>query len=308
MKVIRPLVLALALAPAALFGANKEMQALQRDVFLLQEEVRNLQKSLNEKMTEVRTLVEQTLAASNKSGTSVAVLESGIRDRMVEQQKSLTTPVINMGVKIDQMASDFGALRESISDLSERMNKMQTQIVDLNNTVKVLSAPPAPPPGVSEGPAATTSAAPAPATPPPGMSAKALYDSAMKDRGAGSFDLAVQGFQEYLRYYGNTDLAPNAQFYIGQIHYDRNQFEPAIRAFDAVLEKFPSNNKTADATYMKGMALLRSGKRNDAGVEFLNVITNFPNSEVAAKARTQRKALGLNPNPTVPAASTRPKR
>ena len=306
MKVIRPLVFALALAPAALFGANKEMQALQRDVFLLQEEVRSLQKSLNEKMTEVRTLVEQTLAASNKSGTSVAVLESGIRDRMVEQQKSLTTPVINMGVKIDQMANDFGALRESISDLSERMNKMQTQIVDLNNTVKVLSAPPAPPPGANEGASATTSAAPA--TPPPGMSAKALYDSAMKDRGAGSFDLALQGFQEYLRYYSNTDLAPNAQFYIGQIHYDRNQFEPAIRAFDAVLEKFPTNNKTADATYMKGMALLRSGKRNDAGVEFLNVITNFPNSEVAAKARTQRKALGLNPSPTVPAASTRPKR
>jgi tol-pal system protein YbgF len=305
MKVIRPLVLALALAPAALFGANKEMQALQRDVFLLQEEVRNLQKSLNEKMTEIRTLVEQTLASSNKSGTSVAVLESGIRDRMVEQQKSLTTPVINMGVKIDQMANDFGSLRESISDLTERMNKMQTQIVDLTNTVKVLSAPPAPPPGVNESPSATSAA---PSTPPPGMSAKPLYDSAMKDRGAGNFDLALQGFQEYLRYYANTDLAPNAQFYIGQIHYDRNQFEPAIRAFDAVLEKFPSNNKTADATYMKGMALLRSGKRNDAGVEFLNVITNFPNSEVAAKARTQRKALGLNPSPTVPAASTRPRR
>jgi TolA-binding protein len=302
MKLIRPVVMALALAPAALFGANKEMQALQRDVFLLQEDVRGLQKSLNEKMAEIRTLVEQTLAASNRSGTSVAVLESGIRDRMAEQQKSLAAPVMSMGAKIDQMSSDFGALRESISDLTERMNKMQTQIVDLTNTVKVLSAPPAPPPAIGESPSAATGAA---STPPQGMSAKALYDSAMKDRGAGNLDLALQGFQEYLRYFGNTDLAPNAQFYVGQIHYDRNQFEPAVQGFDAVLEKFPSNNKTADATYMKGMALLKSGKRNDAGREFLNVITNFPNSEVAAKARTQRKALGLNPSPTVPSSARR---
>jgi tol-pal system protein YbgF len=311
MRLLRPLIFALALAPAALFGANKEMVQLQRDVALLQEDVRTLQRSLDDKMAALRTLVEQTLAAASKSGTSVAVLESGIRDRMLEQQKSLTGPVINMGAKIDQMANDFGALRESISDLTERMNKMQMQIVDLNNTVKVLSAPPVPPPG--SGSAADNAALTAPSTttgpasgaPPAGMSAKTIYESAMKDRSSGNLDLALQGFQEYLRYFGTTELAPNAQFYIGQIHYDKNQFEPAVRAFDAVLEKYPSNNKTADATYMKGMALLKSGQRNDAGREFLNVITNFPNSEVSNKARTQRKALGLNPSPTAPAAARR---
>jgi tol-pal system protein YbgF len=299
MKLIRPLALVLALAPAALFGANKEMVQLQRDVALLQEDVRTLQRTLVEQMASLRTLVEQTLSTASKSGTSVAVLESGIRDRMLEQQKSLTTPVINMGLKVDQMANDFGALRESISDLSERMNKMQTQIVDLNNTVKVLSAPPAPPPGIGE----TTSTTGAPDSPPAGMSAKSLYDGALNDLGGGNLDLAMQSFQAYLQYYGKTDLAPNAQFYIGKIHYDRNQFEPALRAFDTVLEKYPDNNKTVDATYMKGMALLKSGQRNEAGREFLNVITKFPNSELAAKAKTQRKALGLNPAP--PAAARR---
>ena len=143
------------------------------------------------------------------------------------------------------------------------MNKMQTQIVDLNNTVKVHER-------------ASRSAAHARGLegvayqrwlrqrPPPGMSAKSLYESALRDRSGGNLDLALQGFQEYLRYYGNTELAPNAQFYIGQIHYDKNEFGPALQAFDAVLEKYPENNKTADATYMKGMALLKSGQRNEA--------------------------------------------
>jgi tol-pal system protein YbgF len=299
MKLIRPMIWVLALAPAALLGANKETIQIQRDVALLQEDVRNLQNSLNQKMTELRLLIEQTLAASQKSGTSVAVLESGIRDRMLEQQKSLTGPVVNMGVKIEQVATDFQTLKESISDLSERMNKMQTQIVDLNNTVKIMSAPPAPPPSTG---ADGASSALAPATPPPGMSAKSLYESALRDRSGGNLDLALQGFEEYLRYYGNTEFAPNAQFYIGQIHYDKNQFGPALKAFDTVLERYPENNKTADATYMKGMAMLKSGQRNEAAREFLNVITNFPNSEVSSKARTQRRALGLS----VPTAASTP--
>lgn len=301
MKLFRPILCALAVAPVATFGANKEMVQLQRDVALLQDDVRTLQRSLDEKMSALRTLVEQTLAASNKSGTSVAVLESGIQNRMAEQQKTLTGPIVNMGAKIDQMATDFQTLRESVADLTERMSKLQTQIVDLNNTVKVLSAPPsAPPPGGGALPSA------GPATPPPGMSAKQLYETAMRDRSGGNLELALQGFQEYLKFYGNTDLAPNAQFYVGQIYYDKNDFAPALQSFDAVLEKYPENNKTPDATYMKGMALLKSGQRNEAAREFLNVIQKYPKAEVAEKARIQRKALGLSvPGAATPARRTR---
>lgn len=294
MKMMKTFIWALALTPAAMFGANKEMVQLQRDVALLQEDVQKLQRSLDDKMASIRTLIEQTLAAASKSGASVTVLETGLRDRLAEQHK----PVVNMGVKIDQMATDFQTLRESVGDISERMNKVQTQLVDLNNTVKILSAPPAPPPTDVSGTATSS-------TPPPGMSAKTVYESAMRDRSGGNLDLALQGFQEYLRYYGNTDLAPNAQFYVGQIHYDKNEFAPALQAFDSVLEKFPENNKTPDATYMKGMSLLKSGQRNEAAREFLNVITKFPNSEVAAKARTQRKALGLSVPSSAPAKRSR---
>ena len=133
-----------------------------------------------------------------------------------------------------------------------------------------------------------------------------MYETALRDRSGGNLDLALQGFQEYLRYYGNTELAPNAQFYIGQITTIRTSSQPALQAFDAVLEKYPENNKTADAMYMKGMTLLKTGLRNEAAREFLNVITKYPNTEVAAKARIQRKALGLSvPTTQSPSATKR---
>jgi tol-pal system protein YbgF len=104
----------------------------------------------------------------------------------------------------------------------------------------------------------------------------------------------MQGFTEYLKYYDRTELAPNAQFYIGMNYYDKGDFISAIKSFDTVLEKYQENNKTPDAAFMKGMSLLKSGQSTAAGKEFLNVIQKYPKSDLASKAREQRKALGLS--------------
>lgn len=298
------LILTAAASAALVFAApSKEIVELQRDMALLQDQVRQIQRTVDERTSALTTLMQQSIEAANKSNTQLAVLEAGIRDRMSEQQKNLVGPVAGVTAKLDTMTSEFQSVRENLADLSERMNKLQAQIVDLSNTVKTLQSPPAPPPAGS-GPGA--SMAPS-AQPPAGMSAKQLYDSAMRDRSGGNFDLALQGFDEYLKYFSNTELAPNAQFYIGQIYYDKNDFLSALKAFDLVLEKFPQNNKTADAMYMKGMSLLRTNQRNDAAREFLNVVQQFPNSDVATKARAQRKALGLS-TPAGAAAAKRSRR
>jgi tol-pal system protein YbgF len=281
-------------ASLTLAAPAREIVELQRDVASLQEQMRQLQRTLDEKMATLSTLMQQSAEAANKGNSSLALIEGGQRG-MAEQQKNLVAPVMAMGSKLDQMTTEFQGVRETVSDLSERMNKMQTQLVDLSNTVKTLQAPPAPPPQFGAMPGAAPGSS---ATPPAGLSAKQLYDSAMKDRSGGNLDLALQGFEEYLKYFSSTDLAPNAQFYIGQIHYDKNDFANAIKAFDMVLERFPENSKTPDAMYMKGMALLKSTQRNQAAKEFQTLIEKYPNSDVTAKARQQRRALGLNPSAT----------
>ncbi|HYO82558.1 MAG TPA: tetratricopeptide repeat protein [Bryobacteraceae bacterium] len=287
------------LASATAYAApSKEIVQIQRDLALLQEQLRTVQQSTDEKLVRLTTLVEQALQSSTKANTSLAVLESGLRDRLSQQ---LAAPITGVTTRVDQMSTDLQAVREAVTDTSERIGKLQAQLVEISNTMRTLQAPPAPPPaaGAAGGPSPTASAAPA------GLSPTQLYESALKDRSSGNLDLARQGFEEYLKWFASTDLAPNAQFYIGQIHYDKSEFQPAISAFDAVLERFPENNKTSDAMYMKGMALLRSGERTKAAQEFLTVIQKFPNAEVATKARAQRKALGLTVPTTAPTSSRR---
>lgn len=271
-------------ASAVLAAPSKEIVQIQRDLALLQEQIRTLQQAQDEKLVRLTTLVEQALQSTSQANTSLAVLESGLRDRLSQQ---LAAPITGVSTRVEQMSTEFQGVRESVSDLTERMSKIQAQLVDISNTIRTLQAPPAPPSGAAGSPSAA-------AGPPAGISPSQLYESALRDRSGGNLDLAMQGFQEYLKWFSNTELAPNAQFYIGQIQYDRGDLPGAVQAFDAVLEKFPENNKTADAMYMKGMALLKSGQRTQAAQEFLTVIQKYPNAEVTAKAKAQRKALGLS--------------
>ncbi len=117
----------------------------------------------------------------------------------------------------------------------------------------------------------------------------------MRDKSAGNYDLALQEFNNYLRYFSDTELAPNAQYYIGEVHYIRKEYEEALAAFDLVLEKFPQNTKTLDAHYEKGLVLEQLGRKSAAGEEFLEVIRLAPRGhELASKARAERRRLGLN--------------
>ena len=295
----RKTILAFALLlPVAAFGQKKDMVELQRDLANLSGDVKSLQQRVDEKNGEMQALIEQVLQQTKQSNASMASMESKVKEQF-------SAPLATMNSRMDQMANEFQALRESTTDLGSRMAKIQAQLDDIANTIKIMQAPPTPPPQASPGatPGTAPAGAPAAATPPAGMSARQLYDNAQRDRSGGQNDLALQEYQQYLQYYGTTELAPNAQFYIGQIHYDRGEFPAALEAFDTVLERYSENNKTPDAMYMKGMTLLRSGQRNQAATEFLNVIEQYPNTEVADKAKAQRKALGLSVPGAAPASS-----
>jgi TolA-binding protein len=156
----------------------------------------------------------------------------------------------------------------------------------------------------------------APSAPPAGgaptISATELYNNANRDRNGGKLDLALGEYSDYLRWYGNTELAPNAQYYIAWIHASQREYAKAIQEYDAVLEKYPDNNKTPDAMYGKGVALSAMGRRTDGAREFQELIKRFPSNNLAGQACTQLTSMGLRcPAPArggAPATKTAPNR
>jgi tol-pal system protein YbgF len=281
-----------ALAPFA-FGASKEIQELQRDVALLQDQVRTLQRAQDEKFAAMQALVQQTLESVNRTNTAVAVMENKINDALKQQQLSVSAPVASVGQKLDQMAEDFRAVRESVLDMNTRMGKLDAKMADLQNLINTMQRPAAPPPGSpSSGEMGSTTQAPS--GPPAGMQAGDTYTNAFRDYKGGKYDLALQEFSDYQKYFGKTELGPNAQFYIGDIYYRKADYDNALQAFDAVLEQYSDNRKTPDAHFMKGMSLLKMSKRDAAAREFRDVYNKYPDSEVAPSAKEQLKLLGLS--------------
>ncbi|HEY3444190.1 MAG TPA: tetratricopeptide repeat protein [Paludibaculum sp.] len=284
--------LLLATVPFSALAQKKEMIELGRDLALLQEEVRTMQKSQNDRLSNIEgTLkaIQDQIAASSRA---ITLLDSGLKDRM---EKSMSTPLTGLGGKVDTLGQDFGYVRESVTEINTRLGKLDQKIADLSNTIKTMQAPPPAPAGLP----ATASG------PPPGVSSQSLYQDAMRDKSGGNLDLALKEFNDYVAWFGDTDLAPNAQYYVGEILYNQKQYEQALVAFDRALEAYPKNVKTADAHLMKGRTLLKMARRSDAEQEFRAAIAVSPSSDAAGRAKSELRDLGLSTSPRPPAGKKR---
>ena len=276
--------LALLLFPAPASGVAKEIVQLQRDVALLQQQVRDLQASVDKNNAVLKTLLEQALDSVNRMGTTVDALEKSV------QAAQATT-----NVRVDAMSTQVQSLRDTIDELSARLGRMGQQLSETQSVLQSVDARLAPP---APGAEPQTAGAPAPPTPAPTQappSAKALYDNALRDYTSGKYDLAWQQFSDYLKYYGRSELAGNAQFYLGEIRYRQNDYRGAIEEYDKVLASFPASFKVAAAQFKKGYALLELNER-DAGVQALKtLLEKYPRSEEARLARERLQRLGETP-------------
>jgi tol-pal system protein YbgF len=260
------------------FGVSKEIIQLQTQVQTLSDQVARLQQSIDERMGVMRSLVEQSADSVNKMSVTV--------NDMVQKSQAQSA---DANQRLDQVSGQVQSLHDTVDELKSRLAKISKQLDDMQQGGQNLAAGQpviAPAPGAmapSGGSAAASSA------PPP----DALYNNALRDYNAGKYDLSSQEFGDYLKYYGTTDLAGNAQFYLADIEYRQGNFDAAVKDYDKVLEQYPGGSKAAAAQLKKGYALLELGQR-EAGVRELNsLIARYPRSIEASQARDRLKRLGV---------------
>jgi tol-pal system protein YbgF len=289
--------LVLLMTVPAVYGQKKEQFAeMQRDIASMQDDIKAIQAAQTEKFTALQTLLQQALDSANRANTQLAVMSDKQQSALKDLQNSATVPIATLNSRLDQMAQSFQELKETILDMNSRISKMDAKLQDLQKQIQI-GANPAPAPGSPlaaplgpGGMASSSSSAGCPAT----LQADTTYSNARRDYTAGSYDLAMQEFSDYVRCFPSTQFAPNAQFYIGDIFYKKGDYDTAVKAFDAVITQFPENNKTADSHYMKGNSLMKLGQRDAAAKEFRLVISKYPDSDAATQAKARLRELGLS--------------
>jgi TolA-binding protein len=300
MKFRSLLVCVLLAAPMLAPGANKEIQELQRDIGLLQQQIRDLQRSQDEKFAAVMDLARKSLEAANLANNGVVAVTENVARTLRPLQESLAAPLAGINSRLTQTSDDVRALQQAMNELASTVNGLQAKLDDLKTIFRTFQQPVAPPP--VQQPLSGDTKPPMPDK--PSMPAGDLYMSALSDYRSARYDLALQGFNEYLKFYGTDNLAPNAQFYIGMIHYTAKSYDQAANDFDTVLEHYTRNSKTDEAMLYKGKSLVALGKRDDGVKEFRQLLKESPKSDPAKLACDELKNVGLGCAP----AATAPNR
>jgi tol-pal system protein YbgF len=258
----------------------REMIELQRDVTTLLQGQKDLTTQITQEHTGMRTIVDQT-------NTSLGKIEG----TMGSLQKSVQDVQANSGARLDTMSTQVQGLSDNLEEIKSRLGKLNQQLVDLQNSVQSIDAKIS---GTAPAPATGTvspTASASPSSPPP--SADTLYSNGLRDITSGKYDLARSEFQEYLKFYADTDLASNAQFYLGEIAYKQKQYEEAVADYDKVLTNYPKSFKLAPARLRKGMALIELGQKTGAVRELREVVRRYPGTEEDRQARAKLKELGV---------------
>jgi tol-pal system protein YbgF len=280
MKTLRTIVmLAVALAAAGCVSTS-DFETAQRQISELQEELANIKRTASSK-DEVQNvnvrIAEQTETLLKSNATLVAKVNE-IEERIQNTQGS----VEQTAHRLDQLAQQATRTQRDIEDL-------RTRLTTLQNTP--------PPPGALDAgtgsPATGQMTVPGPADPPPSADPMQTYQAAYRDYQRGNYDLAIEGFQDFLSTNANADLADNAAYWIGESLFSQKKYREAIGQFDAVVNKYPKSDKVPGALLKKGYAYINVGEKAQGVVQLQYVLHEHPKSQEASLARQKLKQLGI---------------
>lgn len=145
--------------------------------------------------------------------------------------------------------------------------------------------------------AAPELAAPEPAAPEPTASRpvtaseQRLYDHGYTLYHRQEYVDAEAAFQTFLDAYADSDLADNAQYWIGECRYARQDYRGALAAFRETVNRFPQGNKIPDALLKAGQTLEVLGDIKSARESYKEVQRRFPDSAAALVAAERLEDL-----------------
>jgi len=205
----------------------------------------------------LKGLVEKMADQVNNLGGSVQKITQSMDGVKTQTDKTSS----ELRVILNNMNNSVGELQEGLAAVRTQLNSVSQLVTAKNTTAEPLAGP------------------------------EDLMRNAMVDYISGLYDLAVEGFQEFLTKYPNDPRASEAQLYRGEAFFNLKKFEQAVLEYDVFLQKYPESDKTRTALYKKGLALAEQNQKQPALVALDKVVKDFPNTSEAINAKAKATEL-----------------
>lgn len=259
-------------------------------------------RELQQMAADIRILQEQTQLLQNALvGLTDALKAVNVR---IDEQTGLNRKAFADGkLQSDAMGGDLRVVRERVDDTNVRITSLSQEVEALRLAIPPMAtmtvqvdpaagtAPPAP--GAPGG--TTPQATPAPATSAPGPitagSPMRVYETAWADYTAGNFDLAIEGFNGYVRSFPRSESADNAQYYVAQSYFQRGKLAEAVEAFSRVISTYPKSDVLGLAYYQRGLCYERLNQPDRARESYDYVVKTLADSDAGRLAKQRLDAL-----------------
>ncbi|UCG21144.1 MAG: tol-pal system protein YbgF [Deltaproteobacteria bacterium] len=275
--------------------------ATQKDVSLLQRQIWTARRDLD------------------KSKAQMAEMEKTLDEKLVAldaDRQPLRKNQAEVGAQLDRIELELGRLSGQLEEASEmnkrngerisevQQNQMESMlevrknVEDLQRALNVMA-------GhlglqelaVTSKPSSQKERQPAKALPPsdsgqsakkqPPANAQEHYDNALNLFRSGQYDEARSEFVGYLEKYPKSNLADNAQFWLGECYYADKRYGEAIAAYEKTIKEYPKSDKVSSAMLKQGMAFIELGDNTAGKILLKRVVKEYPSSNQAKIAQSK---------------------
>jgi tol-pal system protein YbgF len=217
----------------------------------------------------------------------VQVKLNDIDARLTRLERVLSNQsLLEMAQHLDAVQADVRTLRGQVDELQNGADTLRKQQRDLYADLDRRMA--------EHSPAAAASTAPASAPSGAATPDQAAYIQPFEALKSGNYAASIAGFKQYLQNYPKSDLADNAQYWLGEAYYVTRDYNNAATAFAAVGTQWPNSRKAPDALLKLGFTQFELKRFDDARVTLAQVTQRFPDSEAAKLAADRLKRMPAN--------------
>lgn len=130
----------------------------------------------------------------------------------------------------------------------------------------------------------------------PPKSPEDAYEAAYNLLRRGQVSEAEQAFQAFLATHKSHSLAGNAQYWLGESYYVRQDYPRAAQAFLTGYQDYGDSGKAPDSLLKLGITLAALGQKEDACAAFDELDMRYPDAETRIKQRlsSERNRLGCS--------------
>lgn len=202
--------------------------------------------------------------------------------------------------QISSLQSQLQDLRGQVEILNNQLQQLKNQQLkffsDTDQRLKALETPRGNPQEASTL-APTVSSVPS-LTPTPASSALSIpdnendaYQASLTALKAKRYPEAEQRFQAFLKRYPDSQYAPNAYYWSGELYLVQKQTDQAVEAFNTLIRQYPQHTKVPDALLKLAFIQADQGQKSAAIAQLKKIIKLYPNSAAANLAKVKVQSL-----------------